>query len=176
MVSTLTDDEALAEILALFYYNGSYQVLYESFLIDEFKNRLHHWDVARFVDKLCLLQLIKRVRSNNVIHLKMAPHGMEIMRKHNSYLNYLRFEEAKNKKQERQERFDRNIKNGNIVAVVLISAMTVLLTQCPTSSNKQQIGLDTQLVAKRIDSLKQSLQQMQEKIEKLSIRDTATSK
>lgn len=104
----------------------------------------------------------------------LSTEGRQKILKYHSYLNYLK----SLKKEENSKAVERNIKNGNLIAAIIISVTTVILTQLPTRSSKQQKKLEEGIesIAKELDSLKQELHTLQIQPNRRQVTDTATSK
>lgn len=104
----------------------------------------------------------------------LSQEGRQKIIKHQSYLNYLKYL----RKEERDKSIERNIKNGNLIAVIIISLTTVILTQIPTRNSKQQKKIEQGIesLAKELDSLKQELHILRELKNIRQLQDTATNK
>jgi hypothetical protein len=171
-----TDIELMDYMLNIMYNDNHYQYVNVEVFLEELKEA-HGWDVKR---------IFRKLQDSGFISLKnaatglsqLSDKGMEIMRIYKSYSAYLKHLDEEDKKKKKSEKIDRNIKNGNIVAVVLISLMTLILTQCPISNKQKQSKTeeDIQSLAKEIDSLKQVLQNTQQLQKNRLIKDTATDK
>ncbi len=104
----------------------------------------------------------------------LSQEGRQKILKHHSYLNYLKYLN----KEEKNKTFERNIKNGNLIAAIIISLTTVILTQLPTHNSRQQKKLEQGIesLAKELDSIKQLLPRRQALPTRLTTLDTATSR
>jgi len=104
--------------------------------------------------------------------------GIEILNEHGTYSNYISSSLASDKRKNKAKAFDRVIKNGNLIAAILISGLSLFVTQLPISSNKQlhQIKQDIQLVSNKLDSLKQLLHNIPIIIKTKEVKDTAIKK
>ena len=104
----------------------------------------------------------------------LSQEGRQKIIKYHSYLNYLKHL----RKEEKGKLIERNIKNGNLVAAIIISVTTVILIQLPTRSSKQQKSLEQgiQSAEKELDSLKQEVRILKAMLERQQVQDTATSR
>jgi hypothetical protein len=176
-----TDTEIIDFILSIFYSDGKYVYVPLTYIneeVNKISNEIHPWDITRIIDNLIKQGLIKKVNITEGLTYAIDANGMIIMRQHGSYSNYLEYIKKDEIKKTRSEKFDRSIRNGNIIAAVLISLMTLILTQCPIGNSKQQEKIEhgIQSIAAELDSLKQILENHQSQSKKTVVQDTATSK
>lgn len=153
-----SDEEILDYMLSIFFSENEYPKM----MLELFQDALPHvnyLDIERLFRKLKWDGFIVEFPKIPLVY-NLSDKGMAIMRKHGTYLAYLASLEAEDKKVKRQEKIDRGIRNGNIIAALLISLCTLILTQCPTKHTQEQQKIESALksVSNELDSLKQVLQ------------------
>jgi len=114
----------------------------------------------------------------SLIVICISDSAREMLNKHGSYKTYIQQEVNKKRKEEKKIIFDRYIKNGNVIAALLISSLSLVLSQCPISSNKEMKKIEEgqQSLATELDSIKQALRNIPPHQAKPLMLDTATSK
>ena len=177
LAKSSTDNEIIDFIFNLFYDDGSYNYLDYLSIKNEIGDEIHPWDIERLIKKMTNNGWICKPNYESNLY-QLNAKGFEIMREHGGYIEYLHYLKKEEKKQNRGEIIDRNIKNGNIIAALLISSMTLILTQCPIGSTKQQEKIEQGMksIATQLDSLKQALRNIPKQTEQRIALDTATQK
>ena len=177
-VNITEDDDILNYMLSVFYADGSYMHCH----LPAFKELLphcHKWDIDRLFYKLVQLGFIIKITTRNDIDVwRLSYNGMELLRKYGSYTNYINQTKEKEEKKLRDERIDRNIRNGNIIAALVISAVAVILTQFPKDNKEQlnKIETHTQSIQYSLDSLLKKIYSEPLQPQTQKTKDTATNK
>ena len=176
-MSQLTDNEAIDLILEIVYNSDSFSYIPIEYIEEHSKSKLHTWDLQRLVAKSKELGLIRKKIDYGDVWI-MASTGLEIMRKHGSYLAYLTYKEGKENEKSKNENFDRAIKNGNLIASVVVAGFAVYATLLSTDNNTERKRLKESIinVSSQIDSLRKDILKMQPPIQKKQDLDTATNK
>lgn len=180
----LSDKEILTKILADLYYNGSYQNLTPNYFVSIFEGKVSTRDCIRLCEKLKKEQLLtfsfmspkNSIGEEDII--KISDKGIEIMNEYGSYIAYLDSLDKHKKRGERAVVFDRYIKNGNLIATVIVSAVGIFvgIVQSNTKSEQQTIIQGIKLLSSQLDSARQDLSKLQDSIGKYRKQHIATSK
>jgi hypothetical protein len=146
-------------------------------MVGELFDESYSYESDRILRKIKKLDLITYHDDLNFL-FQISDYAIEILNQHGSYLNFISSNIEANRKKDKEIIFDRLVKNGNIIAALLISAVSLILTQCPKDSAKRQEKIEQglQSVATQLDSLKQVLRNNQTQLMSKSAQDTATSK
>lgn len=183
-LTTKSTDELIEDVVRVLYNNGVFG--YSNMKYIAYNNKYSVTDNQSYaiLRKLKLEEFIDTMTegrdglettlSIQEFQFTLSPDGRKKMLKHNSYANYKKHQ----KRIIRNDNIERNIKNGNIVASLLISAVAVILTQCPINNKKQhqKIEQGIESLAKQLDSLKQELRNMPKHSDSKKEKDTATNK
>lgn len=165
------DQEVLECIMSVLYHDGVFvNANIDSIMNAWALNPLDDREMLKYLRGLNAQGLIVNLDFPNTFNepsvirkanIALSPEGEKVMLKHGSYLKYKKKENSK----ERQETVDRNIRNGNIILSVIVLCSSVILTQCPRQSNKQQQQTEQEMksLAKKLDSLRQDLHTLQDK-------------
>jgi len=183
MSTKLTDDEIIDYIIGVMYSDNDYAYV-TAFLITHRLNKLdiHPWDIQRI---WLWLKTNKLIQKNNINDndrddpiYRLTFEGMEIIRKHGSYLKYIEHLKEPEVNKEKIEKNDRRIKNVGILATLSVSLLTLILTQCPKQKEQEQKRIEEgiQSVSKKLDSLLQGLPQSKPDTKTLPKGDTAIKK
>jgi DNA-binding PadR family transcriptional regulator len=176
--SHLSDESILNEIMRVFFSGGEYAY------VDFYKaatqlneETVHILDVERLWRKLLDDGLIEVSKKDKALYF-LSDKGMELMRKYGTYTTYLESEKKSTTKKDKIERSDRRVKNIGILVTLIISLLTLFLTQFPIRKDKQQKKTEEgiQSVATKLDSLLKVLPQLPTTPTKQPIKDTATNK
>jgi hypothetical protein len=171
------DNEAIDIILTKIFSEGiPYWNSEKS--IDEIFDTSYLHEVDRILRKMKKLDLIQYHDNKDLGMFQITDSAIEILNQYGSYLNYISSTLSIRKKEEKKIFFDRILKNGNVVAALCISSLSLILSQCPIGSNtkQQKIEEGIQSIAKELDSLKKSLQQSSLQQSRKLEKDTATNK
>lgn len=174
-MSYITDNEAIDLIINIIYNDGDFVYVPIEYLEDKLSDTIK-WDLKRLVLKTRDLGLI-RMRSDLESWI-LASKGIEIIRKHGSYLAYIKFEEEANSKIIRNQGIDRAIKNGNLIASVIVALFAVFASILSIDNNKERLKLieSEKDISSKIDSLRILLLNTQQPKQKKEYLDTATNK
>ncbi|MFN8290759.1 MAG: hypothetical protein U0U70_10910 [Chitinophagaceae bacterium] len=183
MADTIKNDEQLIEHLTSFLYNGgtfgfaTITTIYKAANMEFTKS-----DGLRILRRLDNEGLISCHGASNSLEagfiedmtISLSKEGRTMMLNHGSYKSYKKALKRKSK----NENIDRNIRNGNIVAALIVSVTALILTQCPIGLKKRQQKIEEgiQSIARELDSLKKVLQQPQIQSKTQVTKDTATNK
>ncbi len=153
-MSQLTDNEAIDLIINIIYNDGNFQYVPIEHLQQETSRKIFDWDLKRLVLKSRDLGLI-RSRPDLEAWL-LASKGIEIINKHGSYLAYVKYEESEKNKKIKKENFDRAIKNGNLIASVIVALFAVFATILSIDNNTERMKLieSEKDISNKIDSLR----------------------
>ena len=130
------DIEAIDYILAKIFTDKIPYWVEVEILRDLFESSYFH-EVDRIVRKMKKLDLLSDNPSlKNVFCI--SDYSREILNEYHSYSNYLSANLSNERKKDKAVIFDRLIKNGNIIAALLISALSLVLTQFPIGGMNRQ--------------------------------------
>jgi hypothetical protein len=169
------DIEAIDRILQTIYEEKVPYLFGEENLKEMF-DESYYYDAARVWRKMKKLELITpHHKLQNLFNI--SDFAVEIINEHKTYSNYISSTLSQTRKKEKKIMFDRVIANGNTIAALLISSLSLVLTQCPKGSSKgqQKIEQGLESVARGLDSLKQVLHNNQVHQQKPITLDTATN-
>lgn len=180
----LSDKEILDKIVSDLYYKGNYQYLTPDYFVSIFSGKLSTRDCLRLCEKLKKERIITfaHMAPKNSIGeedvIKIDDRGIEIMNEYASYMAYLNSLEKIDKKEKRANNLDRHIKNGNLIATVIVSLVGIFvgISQSNTKSEQQTIIQGIQSLSNQLDSARKDLLRLQDSIRKYQKQDTATSK
>lgn len=122
----------------------------EPFFIDSYSSEL-----SRVIRKMKTLNLISK--HDKIKELwNISDYARELTNEYGSYSNYVSNNLEIEKKKSKAVFFDRLFQNGNIIAVFVISLLTLVLTQIQLYQNKDQPKTEQRLesVLKELDSVK----------------------
>lgn len=176
MLPTAKNDiEAIDFILSKIYEDRIAYKIDESVVKDLF-TETDYTDAERIYRKLKKLELITQNKIS--VFYTISDYAIEIINEHKTYSNYISSTLATQRKKDKGVIFDRVIKNGNIIAALLISALSLVLTQCPKDNSKEQQRIEQglQSIVKELDSLKKVLPQSPQQKAMKPSQDTATNK
>ena len=170
------DIEGMNTILHEIGKNGVPYLFTKKMLTDLF-DESYFYEADRLIRKLNKLGLIEYHKGLQDA-LQISDYAREIINEYDSYSNYISSTLTSKKKEDKKIIFDRVFKNGNIIAALLISSLSLVLTQCPIQNKLVQTKIEQELksVAMQLDSLKQVLRNNQLKQSQQQKVDTATNK
>ncbi len=176
------DIEAIDIILSEILCEGIPQWFDESAITNLFDNSYYH-EASRIFRKMQKLELIEKSdKGFGGIPVwnpySITDHAREILHQHSSYAKYLEYQDTLKKKESKTVFLDRFIKNGNVIAALLLNVVTIVLSRCSKEDNtkQQKIEEGIQLVSKELDSLKQVLRNIPIPPMPKPKEDTATKK
>ncbi len=180
----LSDKEVLNKIVSYLYNGGDYQIITVSLIVEEYSGRLKLRDALRLCEKLKqedVLKFAQMAKKNTITEhdfLIIESRGIEIMNEYGTYEAYLTSLEKEEKKEKRATKIDRNIKNGNLIATVIISAVGIYvgINQSSTKSTQQNILQGIESTSRQLDTLRQDLYKLRDSIKQLPVQNTDTSK
>ena len=134
-------------------------------------------ELARIIRKMLKLDLIYIDAKNKNLY-QISDHAREIIQDYGSYSNYILQDLDIKKKEDKKIVFDRLIKNGNIMAALLISTLSLVLSQFPIGNKKRQQKIEQGIesLAKQLDSLKQELHNTPKQLPNNTTQRTASDK
>jgi hypothetical protein len=153
-MSYITDNEAIDLIINVIYNDGDFQYIPIEYIQEKTRGIILDWDLERLILKTRDLGFI-RTRSDFEAWV-LASKGIEIIKKYGSYLAFVNYEEGEKVKKVYRENFDRAVKNGNLIASVIVALFAVFATILSIDNNKERMKLieSEKDIANKIDSLK----------------------
>ena len=172
-------EESLDKVLTMLYNNGA---LLRGDLDSAFERcqlNLNELERAAFINKARLDDLLefdyKGTKDNtSKFDIDLSKNAQKILDKHKSYSKYLNSENKVGK----ANAIDRNIKNGNLIASVIVAAFAVFVGLLSIENNKEKKKLEEgiQSISVQLDSISKEVQQLKQTFEKKQKIDIATKK